>query len=288
MENRIGYKVTEPNRELRALARMALKGLWGKAFLGVIIYEVLMSGIPNLITALIPSLQYTYTLSEGELTTSFSFSPVLYIYQLLLAGPIVLGYTMFILKIVRRKEVEHTTIFEGFNFFIKAFLLRFIVGILVMLWSMPGYLIMGIAAAISPLLVFVGAIAFIALFVWGYIRYSLATFFMADDTSLTPMECIKLSKETMVGNKAKYATLMLSFLGWIILALIPSGSMQQAIAVMNPIVAVIVDLILTIPRYFVLLYLVTTQAFFFEIATGRLRKEPQVTQWQQNPWEQNY
>ena len=113
----------------------------------------------------------------------------------------------------------------------------------------------------------------VGLIVVAYLRYALAAYFMADNWELSPLECIRLSKEKMEGNKASYLLLMLSFIGWAFLASIPeSYILQFTPAGLNPVISIIVNFISRIPIFFVLMYMTVAQAFFYEIAAGNIRK----------------
>lgn len=55
------------------------------------------------------------------------------------------------------------------------------------------------------------------------ISYSLAQYIMLDEPNLSPMDCIRKSKEMMKGHKGECFCLALSFIGWIILGIFTLG-----------------------------------------------------------------
>ncbi|MBQ5649106.1 MAG: DUF975 family protein, partial [Clostridia bacterium] len=53
--------------------------------------------------------------------------------------------------------------------------------------------------------------------------YALAPYIIAEDTSITPSEALRRSKELMRGNKWRFFCLEMSFLGWTLLAVLTLG-----------------------------------------------------------------
>ena len=109
------------------------------------------------------------------------------------------------------------------------------------------------------------------------------------------MQCINESKARMQGNKAKFFCLTLSFIGWIILAAIPSGVLggilgatgminganvaAATMAITSSVPGFIATFIGTIPMAFAMLYLTTAETVFYEIITAHMvfrRPEEQV------------
>lgn len=265
--------VRESSAELKELSKMALRGLWFKAIIGAIIYYAMVELAPALISSFIPSINYVYTMPEVH-EWELKFSPLLYIYRFFLAGPFLIGYIRFILTIIRRREVDNNLLFSGFNNFLNSFLLQFLIGIFVMLWNIPFLALSAIGGAMSlPLLNVVGSVGIIVITVWAYVRYGVAAYFMADDSSLSPMDCIKLSKTKMEGNKGKYIYIAISFIGWIIVSGMLSGILGVSmLSLPGPIMAIL-EFLANIPSFFVYLYMQCTIAFFYEILSGHLRKE---------------
>lgn len=148
---------------------------------------------------------------KGNILTFFGLSVVMflilglvsftYIGTLVLAGPIYLGFAMFVLEILRSGEGKFGTGFEGFRQFGSAFVATLLSGIFVLLWSIL-FIIPGIIA--------------------GY-RYSMVYFILADNPSISGSEAIKKSKEMMAGHKWELFVLQLSFIGWFLLCCITFG-----------------------------------------------------------------
>ena len=269
--------VNESAKNIRSLARMALKGLWWKAFVGAIIYMLLMEVIPGLIELFIPSLKYTYTYELEGINYTMSFSFVTYIYRLLLSGPIIVGFCSFILRIVRRREVVISKVFEGFEHFLKTFSMQILIGLLVMLWSIPALLIISLIGAIFPSAIFIGTFVMAGYMVWVYLRYAVSAYYMADNYDLKPLEAIRLSRDAMKGNKTAYIFLMLSFIGWAIVASLPDMLIRGMFPNVTGLFGFALGIICDLPRMLLALYTNTAEAFFYEILSGHIRRqEPEI------------
>lgn len=184
--------VLEPAYNLRALGRAALRGNWQKAIFAMLILMALLDLVGSIIDALLST---TYTLAPG-MDFSITFS---WIYQLAILGAMNVGMAVFFIKLFRHQETKIGNVFAGFEYFGKAFTLGLLIEIFVILWSLL-FIVPGIIA---------------------YMRYSQAYYIMQDRPELSAMDCIRESKRMMVGNKMKYFSMTLSFIGWAVLALTP-------------------------------------------------------------------
>lgn len=114
--------------------------------------------------------------------------------------PLSYGLDVFILKYVRKEQVDYDEIFKHYSKFVPIFLLGLLMYIFIGLWSLL-FVIPGIIASIS---------------------YSQAMFIMIDGEE-EPGACIKKSKEMMYGYKLDYFVFMLSFFGWYLLCALTLG-----------------------------------------------------------------
>ena len=179
--------VTESASNLRSLGRRSLAGNWKAAALISFLLLLLTAGPQILLVCLF-----------GENPTMESLSNF---YLLLVYGPLYLGYAGFIRCLVRRQEARVGQLFDGFEMFLKAFSLYFMMILFTTLWTF--------------LLVIPGIIA-------SY-RYSLAFYLLLDDPEMGVMDAIRKSKDLMYGNKWKLFCLDLSFIGWSFLAVLTCG-----------------------------------------------------------------
>ena len=175
------------------------------------------------------------------------------VYMLLVSGAFELGLSMFFLAVFRMHKVHVADVFLGFEHFLKALGLFFFMNLFICLWTLL-FIVPGIIASI---------------------RYSQAFFILADDPSKGIRQCMDESKAMMKGNKSKYFLLSLSFIGWMLLAMIPSSiveSIGNTVSNNEVIVSLfsIVGALLVAP---VTVYMYSTYAGFYEILAGHLIKE---------------
>ena len=166
-----------PNSTLMENARALLKGKWGLC-VGVTLVYLLITSATNGANRF-----------GGGLIS------------LVLGGPLTLGLSIFFLNIVRKKDVEFTNLFDGFNRFGVAFLAYILVAIFVILWSLL-LIIPGIIAALS---------------------YSMTYYIIVDNDTIDAQTAIKKSKAMMNGHKLKLFYLGLNFLGWALLCILTLG-----------------------------------------------------------------
>ena len=149
------------------------------------------------------------------------------------------GFLLFCLNVSRREEAGFGTLFELFNYFFRFIWLEILTGIFLFLWSL--------------LLVIPGIIA-------AY-RYSMAQFIFFDNPEKGALQCIRESKEMTRGYKGRLFVLDLSFIGWILLSVIPLVS------------------IFTVP------YIAVTHANFYRQLKGDQPTETPQSYQTSDPWD---
>ena len=110
------------------------------------------------------------------------------------------GFIIFLLNTIRAAEPCFGNLLDGFGFFWKILLLNFFMALFIMLWSLLLF-IPGIIAAY---------------------RYSQAVYILVDDPAKSPLQCLKESSRMMRGHKMELFKLQFSFLGWYLLAAMPT------------------------------------------------------------------
>lgn len=164
------------NVDLMRSARESLKGKWGLAISVFVVFTIMVSAVSAIPKA-------------GS------------IISLIIAGPFVLGVTIFSLSISRNKEAKFEQLFIGFNNFGKSVGTYLLMVLFIFLWSLL-LIIPGIIAAIS---------------------YSLVFYVLADNPYLGPKEALEKSKKMMYGYKWKFFRLQLRFFGLSLLCLLTLG-----------------------------------------------------------------
>lgn len=109
------------------------------------------------------------------------------------------GFSFFCLNVSRGAKAAAGNLLDTFGIFFKVLGLSIVTGIFITLWSL--------------LLVVPGIIA-------SY-RYRFAMYILLDDPGKSVMQCIRESKEMTQGWKWELFVLDLSFIGWVLLTMIP-------------------------------------------------------------------
>ena len=234
--------VRETCGEIRAIARGALSGRWPASsfsFLRVLYYDSNDSGTSGRADAFASYTYYAEAIGE-----SLRVSYVQNLYTFVLSGAFSVGLCSFLLAFFRKKDGNPAHIFNGFEVFPKAFCLYIVQSFFIFLWSLL-FVIPGIIAAV---------------------RYSQAFFILADNPGKGVMQCMRETKMIMTGNKGKYFLLMLSFVGWTFLAILPSVFLP----IPSGILGLAVDLIYGIPYFAALAYVNLGRIVFYDLATGHL------------------
>jgi uncharacterized membrane protein len=111
------------NRDLMQQAREALKGRWGLAVGGNVIYIIL-----GMLIQAIPRLGW--------------------IGGLIIGGPLLSGWTAFFLSLSRKQEAQLSQLFEGFQNFTRALVTYLLLILFVLLWTVL-LIVPGMIAALS-------------------------------------------------------------------------------------------------------------------------------------------
>jgi len=161
------------NSELRAEARVALTNKW------------VMGAVTTLVF--------------GAVSGAASYIPVLG--SILVALPMMYGYSIVMLSVMRGGEMNIGGLFDGFNDFGRVVGTKLLQAIYTFLWML--------------LLVIPGIIK-------SY-SYAMTDFILKDEPLLANNAAIEKSMAMMDGNKMKLFLLDLSFIGWAILCLFTFG-----------------------------------------------------------------
>ena len=136
-------------------------------------------------------------LVNGLIISALSAIPVVgTIAGALLGSAFVLATTQIYLNITRGTKPQVSDLFSKVREVLPAFCTEFLMSLFVALWSL--------------LLCIPGLVKACA--------YSQTMYILAEEPGIKPMEAIKRSQEMMKGHKMEFFKLLLSFLGWALLA----------------------------------------------------------------------
>lgn len=186
---------------LKRRAKEQLSGKWLQAAIVCLIAWLLTGAFTSGSRSEIQTVQNVWQNGEMVRIPMTSSSNLGDLLCLILGGPIALGVTGYFVKLMRNDGPIIEDLFGGFKFFIKAFVLNFLIIIFTLLWSLL-LIIPGIIAAL---------------------RYSMAYYIMSDNPQLSAFEALNQSKLMMVGFKWELFRLWLSYLGWFLLGLLTLG-----------------------------------------------------------------
>ena len=247
--------------DFRMEARNKLAGKWGKVALITLVMVLITGTLSFLINAFkepnpnyrntynfraTPNISLDYTIGRSGLsfnssqtqTQDTTLSLILSIISLIIGVPLTYGTIMALFKVYNGEDVSA---FDGvklaisnfsrawgvaFRKFLKlilplvaVFLSMFLLGFSVGFGVVSGNSVIAFLGLISVVLL-------IASYVWIFVRslsYALAELISIDEQNLTALEAVNKSKELMAEKRAKYVLLILSFIGWIILAAFTLG-----------------------------------------------------------------
>ena len=154
---------------------------------------------------------------------SIGFVPwILNLALTLMTMVISMGYSLYALRVHRRANPGFGDVFDAFGFFfrvvilsvLRSLILSALSGIYVFLATFAGTFFDPVAAA------FLCLPALIPMLLASY-AYRLADFLVFDHPDYSAFQCLALSRMAMHGRKWELFKLDLSFLGWILLELIP-------------------------------------------------------------------
>ena len=165
-------------REFRHFAWEKLRGNWGMCALYMLIFTLICGSGAAL-----------YIIGIG------------FIIQLLVLGPMTLGFAILSLNVIRGQKAELEMGFEGFKDFFRSFILALLLAIFTALWSLL-FIIPGIVKSYS---------------------YGMSYYILRDHPELTANEARKASMALMKGNKWRAFCLDLSFIGWLLLCVLTLG-----------------------------------------------------------------
>ncbi len=194
--------------DFRQRAREALNGKWalavGTGFVAAILGAGSRGGSPGRNNGN-NSESFIHTeIGRHFLFIIMSIVSVLLLWALItfvIGGAIELGYCRFNMNLINGTNPQFKDLFSRMDIFWKAFGLRLLTVIYILLWSIL-FIIPGIIAAFS---------------------YSMAFYIMEENPSMSITEAMQESKSMMQGNRWRLFCLEISFIGWMLLCALTLG-----------------------------------------------------------------
>ena len=191
------------NQELKNSALAALKGNWAPAVLGAIFF--------TFATCLITSPGYCANMAAFDMPFFNSINPKLlkifsnlsFLLNFFLLYPLSLGYSVAHKELLQNGDaaITRNTVRLAFSDYVRNAVSILLVYLYTLLWTLL-FIVPGIIKGLA---------------------YSLTPFIVKDNPQLSPNEAINLSMKMMKGHKFDLFYLYLSFIGWILLAMLTLG-----------------------------------------------------------------
>lgn len=191
------------NQELKNSALAALKGNWAPAVLGAIFF--------TFATCLITSPGYCANMAAFDMPFFNSINPKLlklfsnssFLLNFFLLYPLSLGYSVAHKELLQNGDaaITRNTVRLAFSGYVRNAVSILLVYLYTLLWTLL-FIVPGIIKGLA---------------------YSLTPFIVKDNPQLLPNEAINLSMKMMKGHKFDLFYLYLSFIGWILLAMLTLG-----------------------------------------------------------------
>ena len=165
-----------------------------------------------------------------------------------------LGRHWFTLRILRGMEGNWTDVFGRLGCFVKAIGLHVLLILLIVLWGMPGLMIMLLGAYIAisngnlnafTSLYSIGMVVSVVLMVRASLTYELSDIEMADEPEKSILTCLRNSRERMNGLKFMLLMLVVSFLGYILLTELLTSFLGQISYVVAMAVSIALSLVIS-------------------------------------------
>ena len=191
------------NQELKNSALAALKGNWAPAVLGAIFF--------TFATCLITSPGYCSNMAAFGMPFFDSINPKLlkifsnssFLLNFFLLYPLSLGYSVAHKELLQNGDaaITRNTVRLAFSDYVRNAVSILLVYLYTLLWTLL-FIVPGIIKGLA---------------------YSLTPFIVKDNPQLSPNQAINLSMKMMKGHKFDLFYLYLSFIGWILLAILTLG-----------------------------------------------------------------
>lgn len=199
MENNV-YKI-KTNAELKELAKQQLTGKWGKSALLTLIY---------LVVGILPGQLLLPKFKFSSLTTS--------LVDIVFIAPVTIGISFCYLKLIRETNFNVLDILNGFKYFITVILVYGIVDSMNIISALVSNIIT-VNVVTEHFLTFV----FGLLSIFLYLMFSMVYYILIDGPQIGVISALTGSRKLMHGQIGRLFLLQLSFLGWILLAILSLG-----------------------------------------------------------------
>ncbi len=194
-----------------------------------LVYILVIFVLDVLVMSVSGELEAAWTMIQEALAGNYTeilpettgFGNLLSLLMQVMSMVLAVGYSILCLRLWRQQDVAFANLLDGFGMFFRVVALSILKYFIILGWSMayalPAALV---TAAIGPW----GLVITLPLLYLPYeamYSYRLAVFLMIDYPTMPSLHCLSLSRKIMKGYKWQLFKLDLSFLGWLLLCLVP-------------------------------------------------------------------
>lgn len=226
----------EISYDLRKTAREKLHKNWLNLFVGFSCYTILTSGIVMLLITLFPG-KFFFSGTDQMINLPW----VSFLFFLMAFGPMKLGLVGYMLDFFDEGKISWGSIFKGFAHFLKAVALYvlklclvFWPLFLVLLSAFMYIIVFATASNVNRIIIYnhVFFVIFMVIFlvafviaviytVYAKLKFSIAMILLAENGKKRVIRCLSESCDLMHGFKTALFHLVLTYLGWFVLASVP-------------------------------------------------------------------
>ncbi len=272
---------------MKKIAKEKLKGHWFEAAAIFLLWIILGEGAYSYIreefkfTAYTASVDYYWNMSPSQIITLVVVGIAIF----LVSGALSVGAMRYVLNLVRDENPKFTDLFYGFTCYWRSFKQYFFYNLIIALpvivvFSVAIIISVAISQRVDSMLMTFMILFIIILLVWVVyaIVMTFSLFFkffvIADDRFQYngAIDSLKTCASMMKGNKAHLFGVAISFIGWYILASIPTFVVAMLVSSLDPAQSLILTTLVTIIcTSFVMVYAYTTFAVYYRILRGELK-----------------
>lgn len=215
-------------KEMKRRARAAMGGRSPSVYVVTFIYFVIIVALTILDIGVNTGGNFLAYL-EGEYIEPGLFGTIVLLGISVMNLVIGVGYTWYCLCVSRGMPAGYGELFDGFGIFFQLILLQILTALYLLIWyilvALSCMFTFFVADTIDNVLVdiicMVVVLGSVTLLIMAAYRYSFAVFILMDDPDKGPVQCLRESSNMTFGHKGKLFMLDLSFIGWMLLSVIP-------------------------------------------------------------------
>ena len=229
------------------------RGIFGKFFLGMMIFYMFDTLLPNLLGVVFPKGYMEVLVALNNIPSDVidlskvADTPIIVmVYSLIFGGILQTGRALYALTFIRNRRVELSALGEGISVFGKAILLSIVQSIIISFWTML-FIIPGIVA---------------------FYNFRQSYYILADNPEKGVMRILAESKTRMLGNRMNLLRLDVSYLSLVLMGYLPVVLFQYLLSStvqIGSLQYVVMNFVISIPLFYAMSIMLMGQTVFYEL-----------------------